>query len=133
VPDRRSEPDQIAVRVGMRALAFSVVVIDRTCYLGTRCPPFGGERRSVIDVDVEHRCVMDRVVVVGEVDCEVVAVREGVGVVVIVGVEAEPLIVGHGAVNIEHSETRLVTGDLHSATLALSRVYMSAQPPDSAH
>jgi hypothetical protein len=31
--------------------------------------------------------------------------------------------VGHGAVNIEHSETRLVTCDLHPATLALSRGY----------
>src|SRR6516165_4858799 len=104
VSQRRPEPELVPVGVDVEALPHAVVVVLGPGHHDPRFAPFGGELVGVIDAQVEHAAARWAVTGPGEMHGQVIAVREGVELVVVRDPETQPLIVVHGPGNVGHVE-----------------------------
>src|ERR1017187_11024991 len=88
------EPDRVPVGVGVRALTLAVSGVLGSDDTETGLSPFVRQLVGVIHVEVERADLGSGVAVsLGQVDGEVVApVREGVGLVMVRGLETEALV-----------------------------------------
>jgi hypothetical protein len=115
LPERRPEPDEVAVGIDVRALVLAVVHVHRAYDRRTGLAPIIGETGSVIDVHVDRSWPPRDCVVLGlrEMDREAVAMGEGVSLVVIGGREAEALVMRDRPGDIGDGEDRFDADDPH--------------------
>jgi hypothetical protein len=99
----------------VRALAFAVVVVVWADEVHAGCAPIVRELVGVVDVDVERARTGGRLLAVCEMDRQVVAVREGVVLIVVGDREAEQLIVADRAPYIGDFEAGLMPDDTYGA------------------
>ncbi len=90
-----------------------------------RAPVFG-EAVGVVDVKVERTWAGGRLLAVCEMDRQVVAVREGVVLVVVGDREAEQLIVADRSLDVGDLEAGLVADDAYGAAGLVSRDRVSS-------
>jgi hypothetical protein len=68
---------------------------------------------GVVDMDVQHRLAVCRIVVVREVDSQALSACKGVRLVVVGRFETEPLIVSDCAVDVYHAKAGFEANDAH--------------------
>jgi hypothetical protein len=121
-PERRSEANEIAIRVGVPSFALTPVEVLGTGYLDASLAPFVREMIGVIHVHVDRSAAQALRIDASsrEMDRQLVPMGERVPLVMIGGAEAQLLVVRNCLRDIRDDEDRLDTDDaLHSEIIGV--------------